>query len=53
MRSELLVKLALRLHRDLPPGPLVAAQRETVTKVRAAIGHRRDAETGFGRILLT
>ena len=53
MRSELLVKLALRLRRDLPPGPLVAAQRETVARVRAAIERQRDAETGFGRILLT
>ncbi|WP_327006082.1 helix-turn-helix transcriptional regulator [Dactylosporangium sp. NBC_01737] len=53
MRSELLVKLALRLRRDLPPGALVAAQRETVARVRAAIERQRDAETGFGRILLT
>jgi DNA-binding PadR family transcriptional regulator len=53
MRSELLVKLALRLRRDLPAGPLVAAQRETVTRVRAAIERQRDAEAGFGRILLT
>ena len=51
VRSELLVKLALRLRRGLGTGELVAAQRAALAPVRAALERQRAADQGFGRLL--
>ncbi|GAA1892364.1 MarR family transcriptional regulator [Asanoa iriomotensis] len=53
MRSELLVKIALRMRRGLSLGPLASAQRAVLTDVHAALDHQRAASTGFGRVLLS
>ncbi|HKS99821.1 MAG TPA: PadR family transcriptional regulator [Rugosimonospora sp.] len=51
VRSELLVKLALRLRRGIPPAELIAAQRAAFTPVQTALERQHASETGFGQIL--
>ncbi|GAA0252668.1 PadR family transcriptional regulator [Cryptosporangium japonicum] len=51
LRSELLVKLALRLRRDLPPDELVAAQQRALAPVRDALENQRQHAEGFGAVL--
>ncbi|MFG1922612.1 PadR family transcriptional regulator [Cryptosporangium sp. NPDC048952] len=51
LRSELLVKLALRLRRDLPPDDLIAAQQKALAPVREALENQKHNADGFGAIL--
>jgi PadR family transcriptional regulator AphA len=53
MRSELLVKLALRQRRGIGPADLVTAQRKAFAPVQASLERQRHAEADFGRILAT
>ncbi|SNT63630.1 PadR family transcriptional regulator, regulatory protein AphA [Asanoa hainanensis] len=53
MRSELLVKIALRMRRALGLGPLIVAQRAVLTDVHAALDQQRRTADGFGRVLLS
>ena len=51
VRSELLVKLALLLRRDVASDDLVAAQRLAFAPVQTALEEQQRTETGFGQIL--
>lgn len=53
VRSELLVKLALLLRREIAPKALIAAQRVALEPVRTALRRQRAAATGFGEVLAT
>jgi DNA-binding PadR family transcriptional regulator len=53
LRSHLLMKLALLARRELPLGPLIAAQREVLTPIATAIAAEGDDAKGFDAVLLT
>jgi hypothetical protein len=52
VRSELMVKLALLDRAGADPRPLLAAQRDLLTPIAAALGDRLAASAGFDRTLV-